>query len=499
MPALSNGRNMDIVIREEDVSVAQVGIYASISFLVVTVVGALFYVSCSKKYRLNWFEKNLLESAAETQDTEQCTDPLVAGTAAFNADNISECSRSRSICKGNVSPTSINTDDPTFWVPPPRKTVQQQVSTSAEESPPPTPTSPTGSLKSNTLSMSSTSSVPITRSDKHVVLGMNPSRPKVASMSAKLDHTKIDMSLYRSNSQQKGSPQGSDDIRGNIHLSVVYDTIAGMLSVHLIEAQNLQPRDFSRTADPYAKVRLLPEKKNFWQTRIHKKTLNPIFDEDFVFEENASVIDKRTIEILLYDFDAYSRHVCIGGAQIPLNSLDLSEKVELWTPLGSCAEQDMKVDLGDIMVSLSFLPSAERLTVVLIKARNLRIIDDSRNSSDPYIKVALLSDGKKIKKRKTGVTRNTINPVYNEALTFDVNKDTLKNCLIEFTVVHDGLLGSSEILGRAVIGNSAEVRPEERMFFEQMFRSKNSLAQWVPLQEASNQRGTLANPPTNVN
>lgn len=64
-----------------------------------------------------------------------------------------------------------------------------------------------------------------------------------------------------------------------------------------------------------------------------------VFDEDFVFEENTSVIDKRTIEILLYDFDAYSRHVCIGGAQIPLNSLDLNEKVELWTPLGSCAEQ----------------------------------------------------------------------------------------------------------------------------------------------------------------
>lgn len=71
MHPLSNGKSMDIVIREEDVSAAQVGIYASISFLVVTVVGALFYVSCSKKYRLNWFEKNLLESAAETQNTEQ--------------------------------------------------------------------------------------------------------------------------------------------------------------------------------------------------------------------------------------------------------------------------------------------------------------------------------------------------------------------------------------------------------------------------------------------
>lgn len=33
------------------------------------------------------------------------------------------------------------------------------------------------------------------------------------------------------------------------------------------------------------------------------------------------------------------------------------------------------------MVSLSFLPSAERLTVVVLKARNLRIVDDTRGSS----------------------------------------------------------------------------------------------------------------------
>lgn len=64
-----------------------------------------------------------------------------------------------------------------------------------------------------------------------------------------------------------------------------------------------------------------------------------VFDEDFVFEERPSVIGRRTIEILLYDFDAYSRHVCIGGTQIQLDQLDLSKKVVLWNPLGSCADQ----------------------------------------------------------------------------------------------------------------------------------------------------------------
>lgn len=38
--------------------------------------------------------------------------------------------------------------------------------------------------------------VPIARTDKHVVLAMSPARPKVASMHGPLDHTKIEPSLY---------------------------------------------------------------------------------------------------------------------------------------------------------------------------------------------------------------------------------------------------------------------------------------------------------------
>lgn len=65
-----------------------------------------------------------------------------------------------------------------------------------DESMPCTPTSPTGSHVSMALSVSSTNTVPIARTDKHVVLAMSPARPKVSSMQAKLDHTKIDTSLY---------------------------------------------------------------------------------------------------------------------------------------------------------------------------------------------------------------------------------------------------------------------------------------------------------------
>ncbi|EDW04129.1 synaptotagmin-5 [Drosophila grimshawi] len=500
---------MDIVIREEELSLTQIGVYASVSFLVVSAVGAALYTTCSKRYRLNWFEQNLLESASENDEEQQSREALVSGAVGYNnVDNVHGGKFNPHNNVGNLSPTSLKSEDadPAFWVPASvtsssTAAVQQQVSnatnTTELDSAPatPTPTSPTGSLKSNTLSYCSTTSVPIARSEKHVVLAMNPTRPRVSSMNAKLDHTKIDMTLYRSNSQPKHACPAAplNELRGNLHVCLSYDPVGGLLNVRLLEAQNLQPRQFSGTADPYAKIRLLPDKKNFWQTRIHKKTLNPVFDEQFVFEVNAGVIDKRSVEILLYDFDAYSRHVCIGGTKLQLATLDLSEQLSLWTPLTSASAQDMKVDLGDIMVSLAYLPSAERLMVVLIKARNLRIVDDARNSSDPYVKVSLLGpSGKKIKKRKTGVQRNTVNPVYNEALAFDVGKETLKNCLLEFTVIHDGVLGSNEILGRALIGSSAEVPHDEKIFFEEMFRAKNATAQWVPLHEPANNLGATA-------
>lgn len=147
----------------------------------------------------------------------------------------------------------------------------------------------------------------------------------------------------------------------------------------------------------------------------------------------------------MYDFDAYSRHVCIGGTQIDLALIDLAHgKVSMKLPLASCADHNSaaKPDLGDLMVSISYLPSAERCTVILMKARNLRVMDDTRNSSDPYVKVSLWLGEKRLKKRKTSVYRNTLCPTFNEALQFDVSRDQLKQCVFEFLVLHDSLLGA---------------------------------------------------------
>lgn len=42
--------------------------------------------------------------------------------------------------------------------------------------------------------------------------------------------------------------------------------------------------DMSGTSDPYVKLYLLPEKKKKVETKVHRKTLNPVFNETFIFK-----------------------------------------------------------------------------------------------------------------------------------------------------------------------------------------------------------------------
>lgn len=48
---------------EKDPSVYIVALYGVLSFVFIMLIVILLYVACARKYRLNWFEKNLLESA----------------------------------------------------------------------------------------------------------------------------------------------------------------------------------------------------------------------------------------------------------------------------------------------------------------------------------------------------------------------------------------------------------------------------------------------------
>lgn len=63
-----------------------------------------------------------------------------------------------------------------------------------------------------------------------------------------------------------------------------YDFNSNSLSVTVIQAEDLPALDMGGTSDPYVKVYLLPDKKKKFETKVHRKTLSPVFNETFVFK-----------------------------------------------------------------------------------------------------------------------------------------------------------------------------------------------------------------------
>ena len=55
--------------------------------------------------------------------------------------------------------------------------------------------------------------------------------------------------------------------------------------------------------------------------------------------------------------------------------------------------------------------------------------------SDPYVKVSLMCSGRRLKKRKTSTKRNTLNPVYNEAIVFDVPPENIDQISLSIAVM----------------------------------------------------------------
>ena len=112
-------------------------------------------------------------------------------------------------------------------------------------------------------------------------------------------------------------------------------------------------------------------------------------------------------------------------------------------------------DLGEVVISLCCLPNAERITVTIIKANSLKA-KDITGKSDPYVKVLLLINGKKVRKKKTSVLLNTLNPIYNECLEFDLSNEELENADLIFKIIDYDRVGSNELIGCVGIGNHFE-------------------------------------------
>lgn len=82
--------------------------------------------------------------------------------------------------------------------------------------------------------------------------------------------------------EDKSETDFPDGNIGRLWFSIEYEQESERLLVSLIKVRKLQPP--ADSCSPFVKIYLLPDERSYLQSKTKRKTLNPQFDENFVFQ-----------------------------------------------------------------------------------------------------------------------------------------------------------------------------------------------------------------------
>ncbi|KAE8737855.1 hypothetical protein FOCC_FOCC016676 [Frankliniella occidentalis] len=176
----------------------------------------------------------------------------------------------------------------------------------------------------------------------------------------------------------ENADEGADEVEskhsevklGKLQFKLEYDFNSNSLSVTVIQAEELPALDMGGTSDPYVKVYLLPDKKKKFETKVHRKTLNPVFNETFIFKQvpYADAMNK-TLVFAIFDFDRFSKHDQIGEVKVPLCQVDLAQTIEEWRELQGVEGEGGQVSSRCPVNGIQnyFLIMSKRITELIIK------------------------------------------------------------------------------------------------------------------------------------
>ncbi|NWV00373.1 SYTL4 protein, partial [Upupa epops] len=146
--------------------------------------------------------------------------------------------------------------------------------------------------------------------------------------------------------------------------------------------------------------------------------------------------------------EIHRQRVARGSMRSGTSSSTLGSMVSIYSEAGDFGNIAVT---GGISFSLSYEQKTQTLFIHVKECRQLAYGDEGKKRSNPYVKTYLLPDKSRQGKRKTTIKRNTINPVYNELLKYEINKSLLLARTLQFSVWHHDRFGRNTFLGEVEV------------------------------------------------
>ncbi|XP_061100578.1 synaptotagmin-1-like isoform X1 [Conger conger] len=280
-----------------------------------------------------------------------------------------------------------------------------------------------------------------------------------------------------------------DKPRGRLLYSLEYRGENSELTVGVKEAAELKAMDLGGTSDPYVKVYTLPDKSKTCETKVFRKTLHPMFNEYFKFQIPVAELNDSTLVMQVFDFNRFTKHDIIGELRLQLGTIDWNHVIEEWRDLSEASKFEQE-NLGEICFSLRYVPTTGKLTVVILEAKNLKKMDVG-GSSDPYVKVQLVLDKRKWKKKKSSVKKRTLNPYFNESFNFEVSFEQIQRVQLVISVWDHDNISRNDAMGKIYLGCDASGN-QLRHWADMLSNPRRPVAQWHSLLSAEQVDAALA-------
>ncbi|XP_052434829.1 synaptotagmin-11b [Carassius gibelio] len=110
---------------------------------------------------------------------------------------------------------------------------------------------------------------------------------------------------------------------GELLVSLSYQPVSHRLSVVVLKAKHLPTLDITGlSGNPYVKLNVFYGHKRIAKKKTHVKkcTLNPVFNESFIYDVPAELLPDISIEFLVMDFDRTTKNQALGRLVLGANS-----------------------------------------------------------------------------------------------------------------------------------------------------------------------------------
>ncbi|KAJ8003212.1 hypothetical protein DPEC_G00167060 [Dallia pectoralis] len=288
--------------------------------------------------------------------------------------------------------------------------------------------------------------------------------------------------------EQPSLKDQEQEVKGSLRFSLYYDQLQSRLVVTILEARELPLRDFSHSVDPFVRVWLLwagheeGENKGVgsslslqcvlqeWQSRMVENNSSPMFGDQFTCSLEEEDFPHITVRFEVRGFDKFSRHGILGEVRVHLCNVKTSYPLEFLEDLQT-PQKDL---VGEVLLSLKFLHTLQRLEVGLLKIR-------APQQSTIYARISVLCNEFKLRHQKSTVKTRWKVTAFNEVMMFTLPDPPIRECDIVVSVyeIHAAKKSSKRLLGQVAFGKTNSSEDEH---WSSMMRSIcQPVAKWHPL------------------